>query len=1084
MQLNQDVIIQTTGNGNFKKGLAYYRSGKVISANVNYHDVLEGKVRGTKIYTVKVANGLTSCQCTCPISLNCKHVAAVMLYAMEKKLFVAQPEKTAEEKLPFDVNAWISKLSDEPKKNPELYDLSLLINFYYSKTLRIEFEKQKLLKNGKLSTTRTKIKLSDVAIALAGNGFGNVEKEFLTSLFFNFQTNNKGDFLGLNTEFLSELLRRNLCVFSEEIYYSREYHALKLGENLPGTFEWHVDDKGVQSIKLMIPDHVQHVLTLDYLWYFNKKTYELGVIQTDVPAHQAKLLLESPKIRPEHADILIEELARKKIQVLAPQKIQKTTRKAKEIRPVLEFKPLDDTIMEYEYFDAGVFLSYEYDELIIPSYPKASTKLVKSKGELIDLARNLSFEKQIEGDLHRLGIKHKSTFFKLLDDDDFDEDLAENAFLVMEHNPESFWHEILTKHVPKFKEKGWIVKIDPDFPYQYEEEVSGFYTDLEENNENHWFDVELGVEISGQKLNLLPIISNILKYSNIDNIDNIKDDYELFIRSEQKKLMRFIWKDIKHIFKFINELYNTHQLSEDGKYQLSRYDTIYLENLEAAEKSLQHRWFDQSKLMDLSKKLRHFKGIESVKVPETFKAELRPYQQEGVNWLQFLRNHELGGILADDMGLGKTVQTLAYLAIEKAENRLTKPALVIAPTSLMVNWEAETQKFTPHFKTVMMHGNDRKERITEIAQADIVFTTYSLLGRDKLILLDQYFHVIILDEAHRIKNNKTITTQIAFQLKAENRICLSGTPLENHLGELWSIFHFLAPGMLGSETHFKKNYRTPIEKKQNEPVRAHLVRRIKPFLLRRTKDIVANELPPKTEIIQKCVLDRGQRDLYETIRVSMHKKVQQEIATKGLAKSHITILDALLKLRQACCDPRLLSLETAKKVEQSAKLEMLMEMIPELIEEGRKILLFSQFTSMLDLIKPELEKEKIPYVILTGSTLNRKTPIEKFQSGKVPLFLISLKAGGVGLNLTQADTVIHYDPWWNPAVENQATDRAHRIGQRKNVFVYKLIAQDSVEEKIIAMQENKKALANAILNPEGKESYKLTAEDVSALFEK
>ncbi|MDP3532000.1 MAG: DEAD/DEAH box helicase, partial [Alphaproteobacteria bacterium] len=559
----------------------------------------------------------------------------------------------------------------------------------------------------------------------------------------------------------------------------------------------------------------------------------------------------------------------------------------------------------------------------------------------------------------------------------------------------------------------------------------------------------------------------------------------VIIRSKEKnKYFTFQWDKVKHIFLFLKDLYDTHALNKKGSLKLSYYEAPYLAEIADAQHALDLRWFGDKKIAELGKKLHSFTGINASILPDNFKAFLRPYQKEGVDWLQFLRAHQLSGILADDMGLGKTVQTLAHLSIEKKEGRLTKPALVIAPTSLMVNWEAEAQRFTPDLKVLVLHGATRKNHYDKIIESDIVFTTYSLLSRDKEKLLHHYFHSIILDEAHRIKNNKTQTTQIVYQLKADHRFCLTGTPLENHLGELWSIYHFSSPGFLGNEKQFKDQYRNPIERDNDENRRKLLIRRIKPFLLRRTKEKVIHELPAKTEIIQRCVLEKDQRDLYETIRVAMDQKVQAEIAQKGLARSHITILDALLKLRQVCCDPRLLKLEHAQKVKHSAKLELLMEMLPEMIEEGRKILLFSQFTSMLDLIKEALHKENIPYVTLTGSTLDRKKPVEEFQAGKVPLFLISLKAGGVGLNLTAADTVIHYDPWWNPAVESQATDRAHRIGQQKAVFVYKFIVSDTVEEKILHMQNHKRALASALFDEDGQAAHKLSADDIKTLFEK
>jgi SNF2 family DNA or RNA helicase len=311
---------------------------------------------------------------------------------------------------------------------------------------------------------------------------------------------------------------------------------------------------------------------------------------------------------------------------------------------------------------------------------------------------------------------------------------------------------------------------------------------------------------------------------------------------------------------------------------------------------------------------------------------------------------------------------------------------------------------------------------------------------------------------------------------------LTGTPLENHLGELWSQFDFLLPGFLGASKAFTKYWRTPIEKFGDSTRRDLLAHRIRPFILRRKKEDVAQELPPKTIIVRSVELEGGQRDLYETVRAAMDAKVRDEIAQRGFARSQIVLLDALLKLRQVCCDPRLVKSVSARKVSERAKLNLLMAMLPEMVDEGRRILLFSQFTSMLALIEKELTKAGLGYAKLTGDTVNREMPIKSFQDGEVPIFLISLKAGGVGLNLTAADTVIHYDPWWNPAVENQATDRAHRLGQDKPVFVYKLIVSGSIEEKILALQERKSQLAAGILSEDHNVDMKFSDADLAALF--
>jgi len=473
-------------------------------------------------------------------------------------------------------------------------------------------------------------------------------------------------------------------------------------------------------------------------------------------------------------------------------------------------------------------------------------------------------------------------------------------------------------------------------------------------------------------------------------------------------------------------------------------------------------WKVPDELRTLSKQLVHCQGIRPIDLPKSLRADLRPYQSEGLNWLQFLREYHFNGVLADDMGLGKTLQALAHLLIEKEAGRADRPSLVIAPTSLMSNWRREAEKFTPSLKVLTLHGPEREQHFEQLTEYDLVLTTYALVLRDEELYRQHPFHYLILDEAQAIKNAKAKTTQVIYELNARHRLCLTGTPMENHLGELWSMFRFLMPGFLGPLDRFGRLFRLPIEKYGDAERQLQLRKRLQPFMLRRTKEHVAKELPPKTEIIRTVALEGVQRDLYESVRLAMDKKLRDEINQKGFARSQIMILDALLKLRQVCCDPRLLKLDSAQGIKASAKLEMLMEMLIEMLDEGRKVLVFSQFTSMLDLIEQELVKNNIQFSKLTGQTRDRETAINYFQTGTAKVFLISLKAGGTGLNLTAADSVIHYDPWWNPAVEQQATDRAYRIGQDKPVFVYKLLTEETVEEKILKLQERKQSLADGL----------------------
>ncbi|MFZ4077728.1 MAG: DEAD/DEAH box helicase, partial [Legionellaceae bacterium] len=390
--------------------------------------------------------------------------------------------------------------------------------------------------------------------------------------------------------------------------------------------------------------------------------------------------------------------------------------------------------------------------------------------------------------------------------------------------------------------------------------------------------------------------------------------------------------------------------------------------------------------------------------------------------------------------------------------------------------------FTPELRVLVYHGWDRHG--VAFDDYDLIVSTYGLVQRDEELFMSYPFYYLVLDEAQFIKNVRTKTRKIIQQLKGSHRLCLTGTPLENHLGELWSLFHFLSPGLLGDLKQFRRFFQNPIEKKADVQCRQVLSRRIQPFLLRRAKNEVMRELPPKTEITEVVELAGTQRDLYEAIRISTERDVREAIAQQGLGRSHVILLDALLKLRQVCCDPRLLKISDLKLSQgDSAKLMACLALLDNLMEEGRSVLIFSQFTSMLHLIEEALIERDYPYLKLTGQTTNRQALVNRFQAGEVPIFLISLKAGGTGLNLTQADTVIHYDPWWNPAVEDQATDRSHRIGQKKPVFVYKLIVSGSVEEAMVSMQNRKRSLFDSILLEDaalGK--VNLTEADIAQFF--
>ena len=460
-------------------------------------------------------------------------------------------------------------------------------------------------------------------------------------------------------------------------------------------------------------------------------------------------------------------------------------------------------------------------------------------------------------------------------------------------------------------------------------------------------------------------------------------------------------------------------------------------------------------------------SIEPVTLPASLEATLRPYQKEGVNWLRFLEANTFGGILADEMGLGKTLQTLSWLEMERYHPAVRgKPCLIVCPTSLVFNWAEEAQRFTPSLKVLTLSGVDRHAKWAELPNANLVITSYALLRRDAEHYRSHEFGVLVLDEAQHIKNRSTQNAIVAKEMKAFHKVVLTGTPIENSVSDLWSIMDFLMPHYLGSHDSFRHNCEIPIAQggPEGEVAQARLRRKLQPFLMRRLKTEVARDLPPRIERIAACTLSPDQKAVYKQLIDNSRNKLTNLVAKQGFDKSRMEVLKTLLRLRQACCHLDLLRMEGLKVEAPSAKMELFFELLDEALDGGHRVLVFSQFVSMLTILRRQMEQRQIPYCYLDGSTKDRMNVVHQFNTDrKIPVFLISLKAGGVGLNLTGADMVIHFDPWWNPAVENQATDRAHRIGQKRTVYSVKLITKGTVEEKVLEMQRRKKAIIDATL---------------------
>jgi superfamily II DNA or RNA helicase len=529
-------------------------------------------------------------------------------------------------------------------------------------------------------------------------------------------------------------------------------------------------------------------------------------------------------------------------------------------------------------------------------------------------------------------------------------------------------------------------------------------------------------------------------------------------------------------------LLQSFQAKENGRFEGKLRNVAELEYVMTSSKhynALRAKSFSQ-----FVQNVQDGKPVQPVKLPQDLDSVLRPYQKAGVEWVYFLRSFRFAGILADEMGLGKTLQTLAVLSMERMAGR---PSIVVCPKTLLYNWEAEAHRFVPDMKVLVYDGTpaERKELAETIPDHDLIITSYGMVKRDRDLFLHSHmrFNHAVLDEAQFIKNHATKNAQVVKQLNADYRLVLTGTPIENSVSELWSMFDFLMPGFLGKYDHFLFRFQRPIMESSDRSTLEHLRMKVQPFMLRRTKQEVLKELPPKIEQASPCHLSKAQSILYQQILTQVRGTVFDAVKRKGFQSSQIHILAGLMKLRQVCNHPALLTKDKDFREYESAKLDMCMELVDEVVESQRKVLIFSQFTQMLDIVSATLKDRNIQHLYLSGKTRNRQSLVDSFNTDPaLPVFLISLKAGGTGLNLASAETVIIFDPWWNPSVENQAIDRAHRIGQTKTLNVYRLLTIGTIEEKIQALKEKKQQLFDAVVGESGDLFKKLTWDDVRQLF--
>lgn len=1085
----ESAIENSFSHASIQRGIKYFEGNRVEITEIESktgHDIrIHADVFGSLGYpyaiivTLKVTKKFVSIigECDCPVGFRCKHAVATLLqFAHNNAITINQRgelsgsdrKRIAE----LEVNLWLNEL--KPKKEPTILIndetkpahnnvlLYLLRPAEDDQGMEIVTVTSRRLKKGGYGKSKIQ-SLEDLVDGYSLHiNYEHTELDYeIAGLLYSMMGRNlsnrrniyplKGDIGELTLE---KLLMTQRCFWQTQ----ENKDPLMSGNVRDLQLQWQHSTRGYH-IDANVSPLAQELFNLNNFYYIDVEANQVGrVCHQSLSAEQIQSLLLAPDIPEAMAKKVTEQL----IQVWPESEVPMPVESAIETINIVETPIADVKLHSVDADERRVHilsLRFVYGEhRIQPEEVADSYGIVQDKKRFI-IHRDCDYEQACVERLnkyHFVSAKDRG----LLGQSSLD-------FILMAPSISDsvwLWHDFQNDNMPELEQDGWLFHIDESFYLQIEE-ANDWYGELEDEPSSDWFEISLGIELNGQKINLLPSLVELLvteKNPQLLRETILARDFIMLSISEEIDQPRWIKlpaQRVMGIFDTLVELYDSEALNSSGKLKLDKHQGIQIGAL-LNEPGM--KWKGANELQSLTQKIQDFKGIETIDAPRGLQTELRDYQRYGLSWLQFLREYRFNGILADDMGLGKTVQALTHLLYEKQRDKQQYPSLVIAPTSLMGNWKREAQRFTPQLKVLLLHGLNRQELFEQINEYDLVLTTYSLIIRDKIIHEQQNYHYVILDESQNIKNARSKTAQMIFKLKSQHRLCMTGTPMENHLGELWSLFHFLMPGFLGPLDRFNRLFRNPIEKQADEERQSQLHKRIKPFMLRRTKEMVATELPEKTDMIRTIPLSGRQRDLYETVRLAMDEKVRDEISKKGLARSQIMILDALLKLRQVCCDPRLLSLNVAKEVHDSAKLEMLMEMVPEMVEEGRKILIFSQFVKMLELIEDELKNYPISYTKLTGQTQKRDDAIDSFQNGEAQVFLISLKAGGVGLNLTAADTVIHYDPWWNPAVEKQATDRAYRIGQDKPVFVYKLLTEETVEEKILQMQQSKQSLADGL----------------------
>jgi hypothetical protein len=931
-------VIRWYEPGEIQKAKAYLNS---ISHLEVRPDKIVAEVKGTAAHPYRVEVVFSADKvgelhidptCSCPVRWKCKHTAAVLLSALS----LPRPPAINHAVLEW-VEAFRRTTKTPPKKTakpaprPEKLCYVLTRSAYSGAYVFCTY-KGKLDAGGNL--TGRPEEWSNVERALVRPP-QFVTEEDLPILRLLWQRRDRYDCFPVKGvrggEILARMLESGRLFFMEAVagnsYLKSAPIRLRQGKARKARLEWGVDELG-RMVPRIVSGAALEVLPFDdAIWYADPGAGEIGPLQTQLPPAQVAQLLDMPPLA--EIDVpVVSEVLRELAPDLPPPSTERLRTLARPLTPMLLLDTSDPAWMGsfrgYRYGTQKLDFArvrFRYGEAVLPpGHPGEFVTL--PNGETVRVTRDAKAEQRCLKSLRAYGLEEAPAFR-------LPGNLGEQPIFALES--EKAWPPFMQQTLPQMRQAGWEVVVPQGFRHHVLE-VEAWEAEFGEQ-EDGWFSLNMGIVVNGQRLPLAPLLHELFRvdprWLDAAQLDGMGDDESVELLLGEGGRVRVPVGRIKPLARTLIELFDGRAGDE---IRLSRYDVARIDELAGME-----RWQFKgvAAVTKLADKLRNTAGIQPVAVPDGFALQLRPYQLEGLSWLQYLREQELAGILADDMGLGKTAQALAHLLLEKQSGRMDRPSLVVLPTSLIFNWKREAERFAPQLKLLSLHGKERAAHFPVIPQYDVVLTTYPLLWRDEQALAEHNYHLLILDEAQTVKNVSSQAAQVVRKLDARHRLCLTGTPLENHLGELWAQFDFLLPGLLGTAKEFTKIWRTPIEKQGSLLRRNLLARRVKPFILRRRKEDVAQELPAKTLIVRSIELEGAQRDLYETVRIAMDQRVRDEIADKGFARSHIVILDALLKLRQVCCDPRLLKLSSAKKVKERAKLDLLMEMLPELVSEGK-----------------------------------------------------------------------------------------------------------------------------------------------------